>query len=504
MACKIGDDCLQYGCGNFPVPEDGAIYTPFVEVQFSGGQIITIGNKSAPNINLTSVTSMSFGFTPNGAGYGCDLEFVDVGGTLYRKFIKALNKTIKNISEEIGNISVDFGWIITDCNGTTRKQSSSTETGKKIYGFINEVDASFEGALIKMKVKIRAPQVRQHETRHTGSMASEDQKITLKQAIRKVFTQYEPKYRGVDFKAADGSDNFAFKSEDGNPEGPKSTWPLDQQNTFSAVRAWLQSIVTVNDKGVLLIYDADNVRMIIHEDPTDKSQTPCNTSIATYVVNGGNCSPVISFTPSVTFIKGMTPSGGGTAGGASSGDSKEKIDPTDSGRKIENAGTQTAPAIQQHEWQFRSPEEHAVAAVKGQAAHMEAAQNAGEGVLRQPFEAELKIRGNPRWSDPLELVLKRNLSIIFINPFYIAGEDGCTWLQTSTCNSILSNKNYMIKGVNHQIQSGSYTTTFSLFLQGSNVDIDFDQPLGGAGGTETFTSAEDGMGQSIDAVANTQ
>ena len=84
----------------------------------------------------------------------------------------------------------------------------------------------------------------------------------------------------------------------------------------------------------------------------------------------------------------------------------------------------------------------------------------------------------------------------------MGGDDECTWLQTSTCNTILSNKNYMIKGVNHQIQNGSYTTTFSLFLPGSNIDIDFDQPLGGAGGTETFTDGEDGMGVSAATIAN--
>mgnify|MGYP003353232709 CR=1 FL=1 len=43
-----------------------------------------------------------------------------------------------------------------------------------------------------------------------------------------------------------------------------------------------------------------------------------------------------------------------------------------------------------------------------------------------------------------------------------------------------------------------------LFRSVPNIDIDFDQPLGGVGGTETFTSGEDGLGQSIAAIANKQ
>lgn len=92
----------------------------------------------------------------------------------------------------------------------------------------------------------------------------------------------------------------------------------------------------------------------------------------------------------------------------------------------------------------------------------------------------MKIQGNPFYGDALALV-GRSVSILFINPYYFGDPEGPTWLQTSNCNTMLSNKRYMIKNINHNISIGSYTTTLKLLLALPNTDMDFDSTLGGNG-----------------------
>jgi hypothetical protein len=497
MACRLGE-CIKYTCIPPKGPPDGAVYAPYVKMTFAGDKIITVGNQSSPATNLSIITSFNYGFTPNATGQGVTVEILDVGGVIYRQVVRALNKTIAKTKDDIGTAEVDFGWIITDCEGQSRLHSCFLLNGYKPRGMIYELEASFENGNVKIKMEIRGTVVNVPESPHAGASSGEDQKITLKEALRKLFTEKEPRFDGVEFRDKDGGGNFYFSRSDGSSgDGPKATWPYEQQNTITTARMWLSSCVTENDLGCLLLYDNKRNFVIVQEDPTQKKKADCTNSIGSYVVNGGNCSDVLSFTPKVKFNAAQNAGAGGAASGASSGDASQQTEPT---IEAQQAGVQTSVATQQHEWQFRSPESHANKALIANNKHLDAARAVGEGVTPVPFEAELKIIGDPQFSDPLKLVNK-TLAIVFINPFYLGSD--CTWIQTSNCNSMLSNRSYLITGVCHQIQNGSYTTTFNLKLMLPNIDIDYNAPIGGDG-TEYLVEGENGFGQSlpIDATQN--
>lgn len=497
MACSITETCLKYSCNNQRPIYDGAIYTPYVKMIFAGGQVITIGNNSAPNINLAAISSFTYGFQANGMGWGCDIEIIDNGGAVYRKLLRAINKTTSRILEEMDDCKIDFGWMVTDSDGNTIPILCSTVAGISITGFFAGLDATFESGSVKIKLSVRAPQSKVYDTSHTGSMAGTDKPISLREALKKLFTEYSPKWKKVIFRRADGSEN-GFEFKENPPDGPLSTWPLNQQNSLSVARQWLTGVVTKEGYGCIIVYDNKRNAVIIQEDQLSgkNSDELCQTDrvLATYIVNGGNCSQVISFTPSVSFIKGMIPGEGGTTGGASSGDNSQKVKPNKDIANIEDAGTQTNIVVQEHEWNFRSPNGHASLAREAEVANMHAANAVGDGAAPKGFKAELKIHGDPFFSN-YDVCGAKCLSIVFINPYYIANsESGCSWLQTSTCNSMLSNREYLITGVSHQIQNGSYTTTFELSLAIPQVDIDFDMPLGGPSGTERFVDGEGNMG----------
>lgn len=502
MPCKLSEICLKGSCKNERRLYDGAVMTPYVKLTFADGQVITIGNKSAPNINLATISSFTYGFQTNAPGFGCDLEIIDNGGAIYRKLLRACNKTIKNIPQEVGACNVDFGWMATGCDGNTIYYLSSTEAKTKVYGYIFSIDASFESGSVKIKASIRAPQAKVYETSHPGSMASQDNQISLKEALKKLFTEKDPKFKDCIFRKADGSeDGFAFRGE--SPDGPLGPWPLNQQNSLAAARGWLTQVVTKAGYGCILLYDNKRQAMVVQEDMinNDSGGEDCNRSLATYVVNGGNCSPVISFTPKISFMKGSVPGAGAATGGASTGDNSQLMKPDERIARLEEAGTQTGTTIQEHEWNFRSPNASASLAREAEVANQMAENSSGGGGILQGFTAELKIQGDPFYGDMMRLSGK-TISIVFINPFYMAGDkDGCTWLQTSTCNTALSNKKYLITGVSHQIQNGSYTTTFELSLARPNADTDFDAPLGNSG-NETFVDGEGNMGKSVPAETN--
>lgn len=490
MPCQI--DCLStYSCGLPPnQPLDGAIFSPYVKLQFGKQQVITVGNESSPPNNHATISSFQYGFGPQTMGWGADFEVIDQGGTLYRQIIRAMHKTITNAKNETLQTMFDFGWIIKNCSGQTSMQTAYSITGKILHGLISEVDQTFEGGIIKLKFKIRGPQDDTPFVPQDDTIGDEANKVTLKDALRQLFTEHHPQFGEIQFRSKDDGE-LCFKSSDGGCDGPKGAWPLNQQNPLAAARTWLSSISTNNDRGILITYDPNTAGIIFQEDK--QNNDCCSGNIGTYIVNGGNCSPVLEFNPTVRWQFGLIPGSGATPAGAASGANNAYVEPT---IDIQKAGGQTSPAVQQHEWLWRHPDELATGASDGNAAHIEA-----NGPFEFPigFSAQLKIHGDPSYSWGPYFIGK-TLSIIVINPFHI--NDKCTWITSPNCNSILSNKNYIIRGVSHQITGGSYVTTLDVLLTTPNSQIDATEALGGTGcGTETF---DDNIGGSQATNANGQ
>lgn len=488
MACTISDECLStFGCGHPQEPLDGAVFSPFVIIKFyvngQGSKTITVGNASSPPYNSAAITSFTYGFVPGTNGWGADFEIIDQGGVIAYDIIAAVNKSIIRIGDETKATSFDFGWIITSCDaagGQTQTVKKASQILGELHGYINEIEQSFEGGKIRLKFKVTAPTAKANSVHYDGSMFDEDEKGSLREAIERLFTENALKYPGgVKFLDKDGLEG-EFQFEIGGKDGPKGAWPMMQLNPIAIARAWLSSVVTKDKKGILVYYDPTDASIVFQEDPIlDKPQCCLNT-IGTYIVNGGNCSPVIEFTPKINWQSTGAQGAGGSANGASDG--KEILNPNLD--LEERSGPTIGPVAQQHELMWRDPQDLALGAAFGNAAHIKA--NAFRE-LGTPigFEAELKIHGNPEYTNSFDLV-GSTVAIIVVNPFHIG--DDCKWnvaggdfLAYSACNAVLSNQNYLIKGVSHQISGGSYTTTLNVYLPQPNHDIPFDYPSGGCG-----------------------
>lgn len=487
MACIV--DCLStYGCNEIQLPQEGAVYAPFIELRFQNqGKIITVGNSSSPPDNHAAIKNFEYGFTVGQHSLGFKMDILDEGGITYRKILDAINKTTHDALNDTLNCSCRFGWAVKKCNGSTSIVTNEDKNGK-LFFLPLIMKTQFENGLIKINLEGSSMAPPMAAVRLTDPLGSEDNKMPLKQALRKLFMEYEPKVKDVLFKNKDGGE-LCFPNSDGGCDGPKGVWPMDQQNALAVARKWLSALTTKNGLGILMLYDPTGPYVIFQEDldVTVATTDCCKDSLGTYIVNGGNCSPVISFNPDVTWVKGLLPGGGGATGGAASGNNKELVK---SKKKIERVGTQSGPTVQQHEWMWRTPGDMIFKNADALAAHLEA--NRKYEAPLPGMQGELKIIGRPDFADPIYMIGKY-ISIIVINPFYISREN-CSWITTTNCDRVLSNKRWFVTAVSHQMKEGSYVTTLKVQLTTPNLSADAKDPLGGIGcGTETFENSKAGQ-----------
>lgn len=479
MVCTA--DCsADYTCGAINQPPAGAIYAPYVTISF-GDRTVTVGNASAPPENSAAITSFSYGFGAGPSGWGADFEILDTGGVLYEDIIKAVNKTITLEDEDVFESTFEFGWIVTSCNGSVPQVIKSGE----LHGIILKVESTHESGHVKLKMRVSAPTAKISETRHNNVCGDDrENKMHFKEALEKLFRENDPKFKAVKLLDKDGEE-MEFKASDaGSPDvklGPKSAWPMNQLNSLAIARNWWNSVTTKNGLGVVILYDPTDGSIIFQEDKLSEPSCACEHTMGTYVVNGGNCSPVLGFTPVVTWPKGLIPGSGATPGGAFSGNNDtEGVNPSNAPTgvkptiEIEKAGSQSSPTVQQQDLNWRSPDDLAPKSSNALAAQLETNAKFEQAL---GFEAELKIIGDPKYKDGPSLYGK-NVSIVYINPFHLKN---CRWITTSNCNNTLSNKNYIIKEVSHQISGGSYITTLKLYLPTPNLTIPADDPLGSCG-----------------------
>ena len=476
MACTV--DCLStYKCGELNDPPAGAIYSPYVKLSF-GSVSITVGNNSAPPDNMAAITSFQYGLQGGTVGWGADFEIIDMGGVMYERIIARVNASITDIAAEDIQTSFEFGWILKSCDGPPTIIKSPP-----LFGIILKVESTHEAGYVKLKMKVSAPTAKISETRHDNTIGDENNKVFFKDALERLFTENHPKVESIRLLDKDGAP-MKFNASDGDIEkGPRGVWPMNQMNNLSIARNWWNSLTTNGGVGVIIVYDPKTRALVFKEDALGLTKNCCyeGNSMGTYVVNGGNCSPVLGFTPTVTWPKGLVPGAGATTGGAFSGNNDTSNGPNPVGVKsdagIEEAGTQSSPTVQQQDLNWRSPDLLPSKASKAFAAQLKTNSiyelpNSGFG-----FGVELKIIGDPKYDSPLT-VFGKNIAIVYINPFHI---EECSWITTTNCNHTLSNKHYFIKEVNHQISGGSFITTLKLWLMAPNLNIPATSPLGACG-----------------------
>lgn len=506
---KFWDDCLSsYQCGKInktvdvdlkkPGENGAAVYTPFVEITFRGNnKFLTVGNHSSPSFNHKAmITSWQYGTSTGTGGCGMKVEITDEGGYLYNQVVQGLNKDItkalSSVNTGVKGCECRFGWIVKDCSGTVSIIDNTTSTpceegGGRISFLPLNVETNFEGGVIKFVLEATDLFVRSLDARLQEPFGDDANKMDLKTALRTLFKERDPKFSDVKFFKKDGTPGLEFKS-DNIKDGYKATLQAEQETNVSCARKWLNDTRSKEDRGILIIYDPCNNEVIIHEDPSDENC--CNKNIGTYIVNGGNESPVLSFNPSIKWPIGVNAGSGGTPSGSATGASGTDTNKADEQRpipfKAQNTGVQTSPNIQGNQNLYRNPEDQPIKTRDNMTVH-----NRASKVYEQvdAVSAELKIMGDPRYVQPVFLTGKW-VSLVVIDPYYLdEGGDGCEWISNPTCNAILSNKKWMIMGLDHQITSGSFVTTFKLQLLTPNVNWPGGDTFSGCG-TEPLLESE--------------
>jgi hypothetical protein len=465
-------ECLATYENHLPnEPLDGAVFSPFVELNIRGGFFYTVGNESSFNEpHKTVIKSFQYGFGVASSGVGAKIELVSEGGNAYIEFAKAINKTINRAAEDTDITYFRYGWIIKKCDGSREIKSSPI-----IHLMIKTMQTSYEEGTIKISIECVDLMSRHFERRIEGNFGSDENKMPIKEAINSLFEENDP-VLNVRYEPPE----FGWKHGD-RENGPRAKWPGDQQNSLSVTRKWLSGQVTENDKGMIIQYDPTEPALVITEDPKpgkNEKTDPFARWIGTYVVNGGNCSDVLSFTPTVDWIL-FGNNAGGTAGSSDVGANDQKAKPD---IDIENAGPQEN-TTNQHQDKDWAPTND-LPRINQEAAAAQTRANK-DYEIKPGCEAELKIFGNPNkeFANPV-LLAGATVSIVMINPYTL---ENCTWISNPKCNEVLSNKRWLVLGIDHQIESGQYNTTLKIKLDIPNADLDQGTTMGGEGaGTLAF------------------
>lgn len=477
MSCLIG--CInETGCAPPKQPVTGDNIAPYVKVFFgknSDNPELTVGNNSSPQWNNSAIIkSFEFG-SSNGAG--SKIEIVDTQGGAFHKFFEKLNKCMEKTSQE-HKMGMEWGWIIHNCDG-----SKNIIKSMMVFSTIVHIEVVFaEG---KVKFIIHGSDIMQSvfSARHDEIEGTDDKRTPLKTAIRNLGINKEPKFT-VDFARIEKNGTITeYGFEEGGFLGPSNVWDCDGQNKLATIQKWLEPFVTNRKKGIVPVWDCSSEfpKLILLEDPTldCNESVGCERSIATYIVNGGKCSSVLSFTPQINWVAqfGKLAGATGNAGGAATGKTLKKT--KDCNQQTKETGIAQSIPITRYAWDAYGPKQALVKTEYAQNKHDRANSGIGE------ITAELRIQGDPSpyYVNPI-LAKYKTVSIVVINPFHIegTGNGGCgDWLASPACNEILSNKNWIISGVSHSIREGSYVTTLQVKLAGPGISVIEGEALGGPG-----------------------
>jgi len=475
-----------------PAGEQAESFAPVVKVTIGELSTITVGNKSYPqNPHTAVIKSFEIGWIDT---QSLTIEILDEAGGRFGALIDGLRKCAT-----VGNntlIKSQFGWVMTTCEGEKK-----TIMSPLITSVFTGMEVNYSEGKIKYRITGTSLDPIYADMREDKNNGDDSRKMKLEDAIEQLCAIAPP--MRVDFcelqpdgKLKCGKNLFDW--EKFGKGGPKAVWQADNQNRIPTIAKWVEGYRikdgSEHGKGVVLFFDSVTYdRLIILKDPTlDPGEgRPCSTgnNLGTFIVNGGKCSSVIEFTPKFNWISGFANfnAGGETA---SSANSRSVFAEDPNGKTSDqekehghNVGLQQQTTIAQQAWDAYGPKNAHYEYLTSQQRHQKA--NRIVEVSVHPITAELKILGDPR---PQFVLLSewvgRSVSVVAINPFHITGNDndGCgEWLAKPGCNQILSNKSWMVFGINHSIKEGSFTTTLKLFLDPPAITVGHNDPLGGAG-----------------------
>lgn len=467
-------------------------YSPFISLQIGENQkILTVGNKSYPDDNTACIKSIDFGWIDSVKG---TIEILDQKGSELSVFMESLQKCASRVGAG-SVIKYKVGWVYSGCGDRSGSKIESPEM-KAILG---KIDVNY-GPVMKYRLELTTiePLVFTHRHPITFGEESPGKDMHLEDAIIELCKL--PPEVNVKFCQYDDSRNLVcqtsglFDWENGGKKGPRACWKGDRENKYTTITRWIHGYKIKSGKkgkAAILIHDPKNYNdLIILKDPTPdpgeqaKSSKNDSLHLGTYIVNGGKCSNVIEFSPQINLIGvfGSYSSGGGTSGGIKSSNVNIESykNPETEGKNCCNskdAGVQQQTTVTTeniYTYGQEAPEKVTEANLAYQKA------NKITKISMAPIKADLKIIGDPR-PEFFGMASGKAVSVVVINPNHLQGgdENVCgDWLKKSDCNEYLSNKIWLVQGINHTIQEGSYVTTLKIMLPLPGVDNAYGEKLG--------------------------
>ena len=496
----LGPECSKYQCGKIRKAWDSEVIAPYVKIWIKDENkqqsVMTVGNMSAPEFQHRAVIS-SFQYGSDN-GIGARIEIVDEEGGVFKKFFDKLLLKMSDVEEKY-TVNCEWGWVGSKCGDNGGGDCVIARTKQEHTLLLIKVDVKFD-KVYKFVLECTDMIQPLMETKVSKVYGSDSNKIKLRDAIKQLGEDHKIKITYVR-RERDGTlvcdpDKF-FHMED----KIKCKWSGNNQNIVAVIHRWIRPFRTSRHKGIKVKWNdaaSGKPNLMIWEDghPGCNETVDCAgggvSHLGTYIVNGGDCSPVIEFNPQIKAIWSPVANAGGDTSKSSGKTGKgDEDDDCDMGAKFgpARAGSPTYN-VESEEAQCVYGKDAMKQTKKSDRAHHRA------NVNFLPFRGELRIQGDPTLDDPFELAYAR-AGIIVINPFHLAsrqsGEGSCPeWfsggaqpnqgvggIAQSTCNPVLSNKCWEVFGVSHEIRLGAYTTTLNCFLPLPGVNISKDQPLGG-------------------------
>jgi hypothetical protein len=411
-------------------------------------------------------------------------------GNFFNKITAGNQETAKKYLLEF-----QFGWAAMGCDGkgnTYGVQTCCPTPGPQIFSrgvmsckhrmVVRNISVNVAHGAFKFSIEGTDATMDAFTTHSATTYGTDKNPVRLKLAIEKMIKQTigaECRFLSIDSACQVKDFEWRVEGDIDPKEGAYGKWEVKRRNPIQAARDWLNSYVSKRGKGIVTYFDSTAVTT-----PTlvfmESNLITCESNrdmdawnVGTYIVNGSSCSPVLSFTPTIQYVmdQAMAQVSGVPGGSLASPMFVEEQPCLKNKPNTKNQGMQSTQTESDNSYR-----------IWGKWANKFAGRNKMDNqaanVLSPPITAEMRVQGDPSYDKPI-FFRGHYCSVVYFNPFRIFAEGtDCGWVAKSGCNSQLSNTNWQIDKVFHEIKEGSFSTTLKLILAAPGLDIPRDAPLG--------------------------
>ena len=458
-------------------------------------------------------------------GYGGTLEIIDTSGNDFVGFYNTVYKnkclddkfTVNNNAitpAETFIVSINVGYVFVNSDGqrivyqtfvnAPSKEIAGIPFGPYINFFLTQIDVSVNSGKWKYNLILKSADAAAVDKTVDKRIGGPGQLVPFMRAAEimldgncppKLLYGEPTKDRVLQVSPPKGANGMwqmtgekgAGKADNASKKGSYAGYNL---NPLDAIRKNMDTYITKNGKGAYMFYPSginSSALFLVEAESNFCTQRrgsveQCSEGafLGTYVVNGGDFSPVISFDPKISLVGIPNKVTGGQAGGGANVKAVEVRDicgafggneaneKTNAAKK-EGQTIVVAGAAANDAWNKEAPRNIPRLQAQAGVAAM-AAENTSKPATAGAISATLTIQGEPRFLWSLN-IKGAAIKIIFINPFAPYSPNfglDTDWLANPKINSMISDGYYMVNGCDHTISDGKWTTTLKLTQSPTN------------------------------------